>query len=36
MQASVILAAFAYEAAKRADLLPRTQDQVENTRRWHK
>jgi len=36
MQASVILAAFAYEAAMRADLLPRTPDQVENTRRWHK
>jgi len=36
MQASVILASFAYNAAMRDDKLPRTENQKENNRRWHK
>jgi carboxypeptidase Q len=36
MQASVILACFAYNAAMRDQKLPRTPNQMENNRRWHK
>lgn len=36
MQASVILAAFAYNAAMRDEMLPRTPKQMKNDRRWHK
>ena len=36
MQAAVILASFAYNAAMRNEMLPRTPNQVENNRRWHK
>lgn len=36
MQASVILASFAYNAAMRDQKLPRTPNQMKNNRRWHK
>ncbi|UCE42238.1 MAG: M20/M25/M40 family metallo-hydrolase [Candidatus Aminicenantes bacterium] len=36
MQASVILASFAYNAAMRDQKLPRTPNQMTNNRRWHK
>jgi len=36
MQASVILASFAYNAAVRDEKLPRTPNQMKNSRRWHK
>lgn len=36
MQASVILASFAYNAAMRNEKLPRTPNQMKNNRRWHK
>jgi len=36
MQASVILAAFAYQAAMRDGMIPRTPNQMKNNRRWHK
>ena len=36
MQASVILASFAYNAAMREQKLPRTPKQMKNNRRWHK
>jgi hypothetical protein len=36
MQASVILASFAYNAAMRDQKLPRTPKQMKNNRRWHK
>lgn len=36
MQASVILASFAYNAAMRDEKLPRTKNQMKNNRRWHK
>jgi len=36
MQASVVLAAFAYDASMRDDKLPRTSNQMKNDRRWHK
>ena len=36
MQASVILASFAYNAAMRDQKLPRTSNQIKNNRRWHK
>ena len=36
MQASVILASFAYNAAMRDEKIPRTENQRDNNRRWHK
>jgi len=36
MQASVILASFAYNAAMRDEMIPRSKNQVKNNRRWHK
>jgi hypothetical protein len=36
MQAAVILASFAYNAAVRDEMLPRTNNQMKNNRRWHK
>ncbi len=36
MQASVILASFAYNAAMRDEMLPRSPNQIRNNRRWHK
>jgi hypothetical protein len=36
MQAAVILAGFAYNAAMRDEMIPRTPNQMENNRRWHK
>jgi 4-aminobutyrate aminotransferase-like enzyme len=36
MQAAVILASFAYNAATRDEMIPRTPNQKENDRRWHK
>ena len=36
MQAAVILAGFAYNAATRDEMIPRTPEQMENDRRWHK
>ena len=36
MQASVILASFAYNAAMRDQKLPRSPHQMKNNRRWHK
>lgn len=36
MQAAVILAAFAYNAAVRQEMLPRSPHQIKNNRRWHK
>ena len=36
MQASVILASFAYNAAMCDEKLPRTPNQMKNNRRWHK
>jgi len=36
MQAAVILASFAYNAAVRDEMLPRTKNQIKNNRRWHK
>ena len=36
MQASVVLASFAYHAAMRDELIPRSKNQMRNNRRWHK
>jgi carboxypeptidase Q len=36
MQAAVILAGFAYLAAERDEMIPRSENQVKNDRRWHK
>ena len=36
MQAAVILAGFAYNAAMRDEMIPRTPNQMENNRRWNK
>ncbi len=36
MQASVILASWAYLAAMRDEMIPRTERQMKNNRRWHK
>ncbi len=36
MQASVIMASWAYFAAMRDELIPRTENQMKNNRRWHK
>ncbi len=36
MQASVILASWAYLAAMRDEMLPKTERQMKNNRRWHK
>jgi len=36
MQASVILASFAYNAAMREKKIPRSKTQIKNKRRWHK
>lgn len=36
IQASVILASFAYNAAMRDEKLPRSPNQIKNDRRWHK
>lgn len=36
IQASVILAVFAYNTAMRDEMLPRTDNQKNNNRRWHK
>jgi hypothetical protein len=36
MQAAVILASFAFNAATRDEMIPRTPNQRENDRRWHK
>jgi len=36
MQAAVILAGFAYLAAQRDEMIPRSENQIRNDRRWHK
>ncbi len=36
MQASVILASWAYFAAMRDEMIPRSEQQMKNNRRWHK
>jgi carboxypeptidase Q len=36
MQAAVVLASFAYHAAMRDEMLPRSSNQIKNNRRWHK